>query len=306
MNLSISNSNHWLRLFFLTLSGLLITFIILSELLLRFIVDRYDLWEKHREVFFLKKAANVVMGDSHSANGFTGVGGFINLSYPSESVEIIELKAGEYFKNHAPQKVILQADPHMFSDYRKFREQKNIVPYYQRPGKTPLRLLSPQYKENIVAYWKAAFKLHLKSRFYFEEDGAQTSENIWPDKESGSKALESEIEERLRVLIPMKDYETSNPMNSFRNILAYFKSQNADVCLVTFPMSPLFIKRAEDFPEFRKIQAYFKNLAVQYGFKYVNQWDQVTDPNLFSNEDHLNRKGALIFSRQTNEKCFGN
>ena len=57
---------------------------------------------------------NVVFGDSRTTNGIHGLPGFYNLSYPGDSVEVIELKTRLYFEDKQPGKIILQADPHMF------------------------------------------------------------------------------------------------------------------------------------------------------------------------------------------------
>ena len=49
---------------------------------------------------------------------------------------------------------------------------------------------------------------------------------------------------------------------------------------------------------------YFDNLASSYGAKYINLANLFNEAEYFISQDHLNMKGAKIFTKIVKSKCF--
>ncbi len=305
MNLSTFSFKRWIRVFFLTWVGISAIFLLSSEFLIRIKVEPEDTFEKHRRLFFASDKSNVVFGDSHGAQGFMGAEDFVNLSYASESIEIMKAKVRLYFARHTPRRVVFQADPHLFSDYRIKENVRDYIRLFERPDGPLLQVLTPRHRRYLFHYW-AAFILgsDFKSNFRFNADGSQVL--LTEEAGRGRSILSGfDLESRVRLQMPRENFKKSESFKQYRDILNYLKERQAEVCLVTFPVSPAYAGEAKRFPEFEEARFSFQDMASTYGFSYASYWDSLEDSARFTNEDHLNEEGAKELTQKIVKDCFG-
>ncbi len=282
-----------------TCAASILFFLLGSELLIRAKVAPQDLFEKHRHLFFNSDKTNAVFGDSHGAQGFTGEPDFVNLSFPSESIDIIYKKIKLYFKSRTPHKVVLQADPHLFSDYRMKERADDYVELFKNPRLPYFQILTPRHQKFLLYYWKNFLAgSDFKNHFQMNPDGSQMMDK----KEKRSHVYD--LQGRIFLQRPRGDFEKSHSMKKYFEVLDYLKSRNADVCLVTFPVSPAYVEAARKFPEFEKARQFLEKIAAQHGFRYASYWDAFSDAGMFVNEDHLGIEGARQLTGKIMTDCF--
>lgn len=274
----------------------------MTEILIRTRVIPNDNTIHHLALFNSTTATHVVFGDSHASLGFTGVPGFVNLAYPSESIPVIEGKVRRYLENHKPEQVIIQADPHLLSAYRESLDAGEINREY---FKTPLFYFNSfRHKIYLVDYWKTYFSTRgFVNRFEFAPDGGQISHDALP-KELTPKILRK-MASRRDLQMPADNFEDLESARSYIRILNLLKASGAQICLVTFPVSPTYVEFTSTYPTFARAIDYYVQLAKRYGFHYENFWSAYSDNSYFGNQDHLNYTGARVFAHEAVSRCFG-
>jgi hypothetical protein len=311
MNFSIFSSDRALAIAATTALGFAALFGV-SEMFVRDQVAPQDNFRRHVAFFHRATAANVVLGDSHAARGFGGAPGFINLSFPSENIKRLAWKARRYFARRNPGRIILQADPHMFAAYRL---RVPLAPYpaaFANGGRTaPVYLLEERHRPKVIAYWNAALRNGgtLRSNVQFAGDGSLMS--------GGNLALQPA---RVRLLVARQRIRLHQPLlpvrrrpaeEIYRNLVRWLVTRGGQVCLVSYPVSPTYLREMTRAPtaaarkRWLQTLAFFRVLAGETGSTYVDMRRRYTNPALFRDIDHLNRVGAQKFAPTLVRACFG-
>lgn len=304
MNSSTSNSKQWLLLWLTAWLLPLFIFFGSTEWLLRSKIIPQDNAYLHIDFFKKAKAQNAIFGDSHASLGFNGGPQFINLAYPSESLMIIEYKIKTYFQDKNPNQIILQGDPHLLSAYRESLEsEKAIEEYFIEPF---LYFSSFRHRIYLVEYWKTYFKQKkFKPFFAFLPDGSQSTTSSM-EKSHASAETQRKVMQRIELQKPAPGFENTESAKSYLRILAFLKSKNAQVCIITFPVAPIYAEESKKYPTFEKARVWYEEQARKHAFQYVNYWNWYQDYGYFSNQDHLNAKSAALFASQAIKDCFDN
>lgn len=304
MNSSTFNFKKWLFSFALVTIGVCCFALLSCEWLIRTKVQKGDIFEQHRTLFFQSEFSNAVFGDSHVSQGFTGVDDFVNLGCPHESLGVVAKKIRLYYKDRLPGKVILQADPHLLSPSRSQQDVHLFAKEYDSKQRAILYSFRARHRMHLLNYFKVLFKKGaFKTKFSFQPDGAQTLDQIMSEVYSEAE-LKERIQRRVQLQRPVPNPEKSQVAHELESIVHYLKERGADVCLIGYPVSPSFALVTKQFPEYNMSRNYFRDLAKAKNIPYADFWDQIEDPQLFSSEDHLNLRGARIFARKVIEACF--
>jgi len=279
-----------------------------TEVLIRTRVIPNDRLMRHLDVFRSGRHENAVFGDSRTSMGVHGLSGFLNLSYPDDSVPTIEAKVRSYYASKQPGKVILQADPHMFSPSRE------VTPdYYVRflvNKKSPFRLwmFTEIHSNELTKYWSLFFQgSNFENLYTFQPDGAFTRRYRWGDEPEEARLPVASAALAPNVWPKQAPAATENG-RSYERMLAFLTSREAEVCMVGMPLAPLVLRLIEnspDDPKFQLAQPYYQSLATQYGATYVDMSGAVTDGGFFVDAHHLNEAGALEFAPRLERACFG-
>lgn len=291
-----------------TLIGLgLVVFFAGAETIIKKYVLGADQFYTHRAFFHNSTRPNAVFGDSHAALGLTGLSEFSNLAYPAETYMVLEKKIPYYFRKIQPKKIILQAGPHFMSPNRESLEHsENHLKRLLEP--TERFYFYKSHKAHLKNYWIVFLKSLFGGKGFssvreFQPDGAMTTKGIMSQALT-PKQIITMVDKELVHATPYKDFLPLPANKSFLKVLDFFKSQGADVCLVTFPVSPEFVRKAREIKRYEPVLKYFSQIAKQYGYPYKNYFALELPPEFFLNPDHLNHQGAIFFGKKIAQECF--
>lgn len=319
MNSSISNSSgdqghgagielpdhfpHYTLWWLTTLVATFAIFLGASEALIRLQVEPNDLLLRHASLMSSSQSTNAVFGDSHASLGFTGQPEFINLAFPGENLGTIASKVDHYFSGKSPGKVIFQLGPHQFSERRNSETGLDYRNADWKPGVS--RTLSAWYRPKVLNFWKVYFAGDgFRVNRTLETDGAQTVTTSLA--QMPSDARRTQAEHTVRDQLPPADPSASQAAATAKSALTALIDHGAEVCLVTFPVSPDQVAYAEQHPEIAATRRYIDDLALSLAIKRVDYWDTVQDYALFTNSDHLNAAGAVQLASRAVADCgFG-
>ena len=293
----------------LAMLGLLsVASITATEVLIRTRVIPNDSFQWHLNMFQSSTSENAVFGDSHTSQGVHGLADFLNLSYPSDGVPTIEKKVELYFADKDPGKVILQADPNMFSRFRENRKPDYDVRLFASPSRFRLWMFTGLHRNNVIEYWKLFFqRSSFKNNATFHSDGSMTLTESWMDVPENQRQDDVSGSLSSRYWPDKVPHETENG-RSYERMLSFLASRKAVVCMVGMPIAPKFSRFIADSPYdpmFDRAQDYFQILAAEYNVRYVDLSTAITMDALFRDPHHLNEAGALEFAPLLETACFG-
>ena len=93
---------------------------------------------------------------------------------------------------------------------------------------------------------------------------------------------------------------------TYAKMLSGLKAKGADICMVTFPLSPDYRTALDTVKDEERdaLMAFFRNEASRIDARYVN-WEDATDrPSDFRDTDHLNGEAAKRLSPDLMTRCF--
>jgi hypothetical protein len=306
MSSSTSNSKRYL---ITTLSVVLLIggcFVVASEWLLRVRVAPNQNIERHAKFLRTVTRSGAAFGDSHVAMSIVGDAEIANLGFPGDSLQEVIGKAKLYFTRIPPSKVLLQADPQQLAAVRLNKSFDPIRSMFDQETAllNMLKLSVPIYRNNMLGHWQsflngAEFKA---LRTFDPGDGSQTTTTTFAD---WSEDRVQELVKRILADQIHVESESSHPtLQQYKSLIEWLTARGAHVCLVAYPVSEPFIAVAKSYKSEEASERLYKKLAAETGVKYVN-FRRNRYPNaLFHDPDHLNRKGALLFTPEVRKDCF--
>lgn len=153
MNSSTSSSKRWLWIFFAILGPVSIGYAAASEWLIRTEVLPHDNFEWISTRLRNSTQSNAAFGDSHvAAVPDYNADDFVNLGIGATTIRKMDQRVRYYFGKIKPGEVIIQADPHLFAEYR-LQALSNYVP--ESYSESRLRIFDPQHRGFLLSYWSA-------------------------------------------------------------------------------------------------------------------------------------------------------
>lgn len=311
MNSSISNSNRLFASYVTAFAVVLVSLVGATEWLIRSQVVPEDALYKHVALFDATTSTQLALGDSHVARGFNPSGTVINLAYPSENIEKMTWKMGQYLDAQpALDTVLLQADPHLFSAYRTNAGLGDYPRIFSDRNLSGLLSMSETYRPRLIALWQAFFlnKGALRAKVEPTATGGLLSPgdlSQWNDQR-----IDLFMDARLRYHAPPEDFKTSDVKQQYEQLIVQLIKSGAQVCLVSFPVSTAYSERIAGYDgheavQWQLINTFFKDLAAHPSIAYFDHRSLYDNPALFRDPDHLNKKGALLYSTYLQDACFG-
>lgn len=284
-----------------------------TEWLVRSTVAPQDSWLPHLRLVQAPGSRDLAFGDSHVARGFAAPSPWINLAYPSSTIEEMAATVARVMTDGGPRRVILQADPHLFAPYRL---RRNLGAYEETlagdPAGEPFPLLADaRHRPLLASYWSSFLAQGgtLQSRIEQTPRGALLSPGNLA--EVAPRRLVYEALQRARIHQPFSGFRTQPAAGLYRETVEALVSAGAEVCMVAFPVSaPYSAALIETDPNggadsYAQALAWFAETAGTLGARFVDHRGAVTDMTLFRDVDHLNRDGALAYVERLLEACFG-
>ena len=339
MNSSTSSSKRWLQIFFAITGPVCLAYLIASEWLIRTEVLARDNFEFISARLRNSTQPNAAFGDSHvAAVPDFNTRNFVNLGIGATTIRKMDQRVRYYFSKVKPGEVILEADPHLFAEYR-LQAQVSYVP--ENYSEFRLRVLDPQHRGYMTSYWTAFLskgRLEKKEETSYDRlweaayklhgEGVSDSERPKPSNASQRLPLAApklsdaaphhsdSDQETLAKFNAFMDYEVSahTPVLDFRsrdeariyqNMIKFLIAQGARVCLVNFHVDRYYRERADAIPLFTQVHEFYKQVARENQIPYVSFWSRFDDLSMFQNTDHVNQNGSPILAREARLACFG-
>jgi hypothetical protein len=166
---STSSSERWLIIFFTLVLGVSIPFIATSEWMLRTYVLPVDGFEHISRKMREFSIPNAAFGDSHAAavSNFDDKD-FINLGLGGTTIRQMSERAHYYFSKVKPGKIIIEADSHLFADYRLEAQGVHIPESY---ASHRLAVFDERHRRFMLDYWQR-----------FAAEGLKPKESNRPDQ----------------------------------------------------------------------------------------------------------------------------
>lgn len=156
MSSSTSSSRRWLQIFFGILVPVSFGYLVASEWLVRTEVLAHDNFEYISNRLQNSTQPNAAFGDSHvAAVPDYNTKDFVNLGIGATTIRKMDQRVRYYFRDRKPGEVIIQADPHLFAEYRLQPEGEYVPETY---SSYRLRVLDPQHRGFMNSYWLAYLK----------------------------------------------------------------------------------------------------------------------------------------------------
>ncbi len=312
MNLSISSSRGLIALFLVAVAATLMVLVAASEWLVRTKVTPEDTLFKHVALFNNASSPYAAFGDSHVARNFYALAPVINLGYSSENIQQMSWKAERYLQRTPhPKIILLQADPHLFSEYRTESGLQGYPQIFSTSKGWRLWSLSDQYRPQLPALWRAFAGNggKLISDIEFTPQGAMLSPgnlSQWTQAQT-----DSFINVRAPLHVPSVGFEHSQDAALYSGMVHDFVKAGAKICLVAFPVAPVYRARVlaqnpHAQAQFDRATNFFKALADDPKVHFIDHRTLFDDPSLYRDPDHLNMTGARAYGPLLQSECFGN
>ena len=232
---------------------------------------------EYRRLFYEQAAPIVALGDSHVARGLPrGDKTLLNLGWPSDNLHTVMDKLKLRQQTLPARLVIVQADPHQFSNYRLLARQEERGAALRSSFQPPLKILEHAHRQYLFQYWSS-----VAAGFFVEP------------VRLGPKEIARQVSIRVQLHTPMSNFAGTPLLADYRDLLRSLVSQGVRVCLVRFPVSKAYREMADTIPPFRNAETVLKNMALDNGWAFADYWDKASE-ELFHPEDpdHLNPAGA--------------
>lgn len=166
---STSSFNRWLVVFFTLVLGVSIPFLAATEWMLRTYVLPVDGLEQIARKMRESSIPNAALGDSHPAAvvNFDDKD-FINLSLGGTTIRQMSERVHFYFSKVKPGQVIIEADSHLFADYRLEAREVHIPESY---ASHRLAVFDERHRRFTLGYWER-----------FTAEGLKAKESGRPDQ----------------------------------------------------------------------------------------------------------------------------
>ena len=298
-----SNPRRWVAAFFL--SGIFLSLGILAstEWLIRVHINPIDANLQHRDFFLKAPCLDAIFGNSRPVFAITVPGRFVNLAHWGENTEIFRYKIKQFLSRCSPKRVILQADPHLFSSERENQNLDFELALYRPP---PLFYIFEQrHYRAIINYWLRfiATRGAMKSGFIQREDGSFIRMDRFIDHSPLERTAMVQRGIATRIPLPISTILESKTYAAFKEAVQILRTRKIDLCLVGMPVSLKYWRAEDNIPEFSLVRRMLRNLASRYGARYIDlrKWEGREDS--YADEDHLNDNGARAFSTTILASC---
>lgn len=300
MNSSTSSSKAFLAAFGVAFAILFGVSISATEAMLRRHILPFDTHADYKRRFLSSTATTAVFGDSHVANGLVSGQDFDNFGQASDNLQTVIAKVKHRLRRGGLRRVILQADPQVFSPYRLKAEQASRIANLIGSDDPPLTILKAEHRQYLMVYWWTVVK---DPGLIFREPvrAAQTGVrfDILPKVE---QAHEASL--RVQLHAPVPDLATIAATDNFRDLLVQLQQAGVQTCLISFPVSDAYREAAAGIGSFGNAARFFRETAETYGIRYADMSGIFPDDH-FADPDHVLHEFATKLRDEVINSCFG-
>ena len=293
MSFSTSNFKSYAVTLLIGSMGFLLLGLIATEILIREKIEGHDVLRKSVELFFSTDEKNVIFGDSHIARALNPPEDWVNLAYPTENIHSTAHKIHAYIDAHDVEKVILQADPHMFAlNRRKKNVSYNELFSAAENYTSGIRTVSSYHRWQIFGYWKVYLSGGtFDTRPIFNTNGWQEATGNWSEADKEKRIASAN--KRATKQVVADDFKSHEWAVMYESTVKLMRDRDIAVCLITTPVTPEYLSAITELKYPSDAFAYFEDLAKKYGLAYINMYTMLEmNPEFFVDMDHVNKKGS--------------
>ncbi len=304
-NSSTSSFSRYLRRVLLLLGAVLGLGLAATAALVGYVVEPNDRVIQSLALVQQATAKDAAFGDSHFAWGFVGRPDFPTFAAEGETMADMELRVRYYFRDKQPGKVVIQGDPHAFASYKLERATHG---YLNNLDNRFWQRFADHHRPYLGKYWELylergerAFRPRNELRW-----GWIVGQEDWSKLDPAARLGQASA--RVRQLNPAADFQRNEFAQSFRRTLTFLRQRGAQVCVITSPVSYEYHKFASENPGTAAAVAFIRSVAEEHQDRHVNFFDLYARPEFagfFRDMDHLNQRGAPLFTEKVISACFG-
>jgi hypothetical protein len=276
-----------------------------TVVLVRYAVEPNDRVIQSLALVQQETSKDAAFGDSHFAWGFVGRPDFPTFAAEGETVADMELRVRYYFRDKQPGKVVIQGDPHAFASYKL---ERATHAYLDNLDNRFWRRFLDHHRPYLALYWERflgggthAFRQRNELRW-----GWIVGQEEWSSLDPAVRLGQASA--RVEHHKPAEGFQSNEFAQSFRRTLAFLQERGAQVCVITSPVSYEYYKFARENPSTAEAIGFIRQVAEEHGDRYVNFYDLYARPEFagyFRDMDHLNQRGAPLFTEKVISACFG-
>lgn len=259
-------------------------------------------YEKHRNYLHTATSKAAAFGDSRVAMGFLDSPDFANLAYPSENLSTILAKLRYYHRTRQASKIVLQADPHHFSNYRLTRDQSALRDDLFMRTSFWLQILRPTYRQYLFNYWRTYFWNAIKTASSSIES-ARTEARVERLSDFPASTLRKWAQIRMQLHVPIRTFRKTRTAEVYERTVSDLRSAGVEVCLVGFPVSSAYRDASREQPSIADARSFYREIAARTGVILIDLWNFFDDA-YFQSADHLNAEGARLLTSEVRKRCF--
>jgi len=284
------------------------------------VLKNKDLYVQHHQFLEFKENNDIkimIFGDSFATDDFNPIyiPGSYNLATPGETLEQTQYKVKWVLENMPEvETFVLQYNRHSFNYYR-------INPYYDLSywdyymTYDELNKVTNISKANlffatkipVLGKGEEIYRYYFKPRPYVRIDNSwqnysETFEELQGDN-MAANGRERSLSQFKKYPIVREDDLSEIYLNTLTRLKAYNEVYGKETVLVIYPLSDEYLSPLEEEVNITEEYKEFDELIMnEFNFTildYRERWRYNT--SLFVHSDHLNNKGAEIFTKQLHE-----
>ena len=285
--------------------GTVLLFLGIGEWVVRsFIVPIPSTTPHQVALVYTEKDKDIAVGDSHIYRTFIANDEFLNLGLGGNTIPMTKIIVEQYFKYQVPGKVIVEASPQLFSEDYLNRDTQGYEEYFNQNNLFPIKIyiLEPgigSWIRNIKS--PDDFTRLIKDREEGEAD--ITTVGNWNDLTPQDRRIRTRT--RVRKQTP-EIGAAQEVITSYEEMIGFLLDRGAQVCMFRTPVDGTYLKTIENDPSFAESLEIFRNIANEYGVRYVDFRDLDYDFSLdkFVNQDHITPKASAEIASLIDHSCF--
>ena len=286
-----------------------VSYFSIMEYLIRKYIIPVDQEFKRSRIYKNKETKNTIWGDSATLGNINYLADFSNFSEGYQCYREISSKLKNYYsKNTKGGKVILQLALNGFSPERENCESTNDrikELYLSKDNKRTFYMSKNYFRTRSFSY----LKNYLRNNFtivttknqIFNQDGSLSFLAVYDSKNIN---IDSKGYNKNHLFIPRTDFKESDNFKALLQIIDFLEKKNIDVCLISTPVHKDFFKYDVPRYRFQEVFKSYKKLSADKKLKYINYTDYFFEDKYYRDTTHLNKKGAVIFTKIVGKECF--
>lgn len=300
MSFSTSSFDRYTVSVILTAAVLFVGFFAASHAIVNSLVGPVDQRLKKLRLQEASVGKDAAFGDSQLNYGFVASDDFVNLAFDGDSIADIVAKVDHFLEAGHPDRIVLQASPHMFAGYRLAQAEE---PFFQEHAHG---VLSEYHRVRLLQYWGILLSgAEFAPQTQLQPTGWNRARDDWSTVPRDARL--EEARERIELHTPVVSFAHEPDAREYENLVKRLTAAGTATCLVRPPVSHEYLTFARQEPLWTEIDIFFAALAQRHGAHYVDLSGAFAGERqtaLFADPDHLNAKGAPLATRMIRERCF--